>query len=210
MITLSGSYDVSTCRPATKPEAPPKSFDAMITGATTTSIDLDLCSPAADCIPRPLTISAVAAGLDLSRTRVRSYVHIDLDLEDTPFYCARGLAITSIDAWGGSKNPVDVGGNLYFAGADGNLGERLPLPVAITREQTFCALGGPAGCTGEVNDDYALRFGSTRVTMGAYGYSTVGSQVLDFRNLRSFNHGSCDALPDWAWFIQGDDGLGGI
>jgi hypothetical protein len=209
VISLSGSYTLDACRPMTKPSVPPPAFDAAITGATSTTIDLDLCSPAADCVPRPLTIHVVASGLDLSRTRVRSYVHVELALADTPFYCTRALSITSIDAWDGVRNPADVGGRLYLAVADGNLGEKLTLPFTITREATGCAVKSP-GCGGFPPDDYALRFGSVRVPMGTYGYLTGGTQVLDVRNLRSFQESYCDAANDWAWWVQADDGLGAL
>ncbi len=212
---MSGSYRLAECRPLTKPGPLPTSFDALITRAHVDSVELDLCSPAADCVPVPLTITAAAPGIDLSHLRLGSYVHVELQLDENPFACTRAVYVTSIASWGGMKNPVDVGGRLYFAATDGSIGNGTILPFSDVRIMpTGCASlppGTPAGCSTAIAiDDYSILFGSTAVGMGSTVDVVARSELYRVRNLRSFQSNFCDASWDWAWWAVVQDGLGAL
>jgi hypothetical protein len=192
-ISMSGAI-TSTCD---DPAGTPSEITGQIVRTDETSFDLDMCSPAADCIPMIVTVEVKAPGLDLRALKQRSFVKVE-HRDQSFFGCHSSIVVTSLDSWAGEKNPADVGGLLYLAAGDGL---DPTLPFSVERVQTHCREDVET-CGGSVPPDwYSYRFAGTDVAMGNTATFTANGQTLRARNLRAFYEGGCDDYWDFAFWI---------
>ena len=179
--------------------------DGRIAEAKTDRILVDTCGPAADCAgPIDFVVAASAPGLDLSRMPLGSFVHVHAAFH-RPSGCTTSVVVTSLDAWEGEKNPVDVGGHVYFVASDGSI-DVPTLPWSITLQPNHCKPSLPS-CSHVAADDYDLVFqitpgASTDLPMGetAFLLGSDPAHALFARNLRAFTNGTCDDTTNWAFW----------
>jgi hypothetical protein len=193
-ITLGGSVNAS-CAILSADAGPPPDLAGQIVRVDASSFDLDMCSPAADCLPMIEHIEVSALGLDLRTLKLHSYVKVTYAVSML-WGCHPSIVVESLDSWSGVKNPVDVGGRIYLAGGDGMDPK---LPFAIERVKTGCFT--PTSSCGGSPDWYAYSFAGTKVRMGQTEAFTANGQSFRARNLRAFYEGACDAYWDYAFWM---------
>ncbi|MGZ3422908.1 MAG: hypothetical protein ACXWUG_25950 [Polyangiales bacterium] len=201
-ITLTGRVNASCATASVDGGTAPSELVGQIVRVDASSFDLDMCSPAADCVPLIETVQISGAGLDLRKLKQNSYVRVTYHSQ-TFFGCHSSIAVESIDSWSGVKNPVDVGGRLYLAGGDGM---DPTLPFTVERIATGCFTSTSPSCGGGVAPDwFSYRFAGTNVvTMGQTASFTANGQSFRARNLRAFYEGACDAYWDYAFWLIAD------
>lgn len=201
ITVVGGGYKVDCSGSAFPLE--PLSFTGQVVATDASSISVDQCHPAADCVPRVAVITARAPGLDLTRIKKNTFVHVDFEMYRS-WACTSRLIVKAVDEWGGMKNPVE-GARVLLAASDGRFGS-VP-PFFVNRVATGCFKPKYEGCGSPSKPDwYNLTFSEgehgtpTTIAMGQTAKFVAGGQTFTARNLRSFYEGLCDAYWDWAWW----------
>ncbi|GAC1353396.1 MAG: hypothetical protein NVSMB47_05510 [Polyangiales bacterium] len=174
------------------------------------SFQIDTCAPGTGCASTLTTVSATAPGLDLRSLPVGSFVEARLRSYRHPFYGCTSLAlVTSLDTWGGTPNPADVGGRTYFVGSDGSPG--VPdAPFTVDLVANHC-VPEKSGCGSPVPPDtYRMKFragtSSLELPMSSSGSLELpGGGALVVRNLRSYQTSNCEDYYNYAfWAVRAE------
>lgn len=199
-IELGGRREDCTTR-FESPE--PFSFTGQVVATDVSSISVDQCHPAADCIPRVAVITAKAPGLNLTQVKKNTFVQIDARVSRSSFSCTTQLTVRAVAEWGGMKNPVE-GAKTYLVASDGTFGNVGPLTVG--RVPTGCFKATPPICGPGEADWFSLAFSAAgsgaavTIPMGQTATFAAAGQTFTARNLRSYFEGLCDAYWDYAWW----------
>jgi hypothetical protein len=179
-------------------------FEAAVVSGDSNGWTLDLCSPAADCLPEYAKLGVAAADLYVYLP-VGGYVRVRADVEQ-PWGCTQMLQIDNISSWDGSPNPVAKGDFLWLAAADGTPTAFEGAPFTVTQIAQGCYPNEPPGCG--PHEDYTLLFADAKnsgksavVAMGQLGYLETSSEYWSIRNLRSFETGNCDDYWNWGYWL---------
>lgn len=173
------------------------------------SLTIDLCSPAADCVPMPVVITIKAKELDLRALPIGSYVQVDAAFTDMGFGgCTSSVVVQSVAAWAGDKNPVDVGGRLYVAAADGGLSAtKTTAPLTLTTPATGChPVSGGCGPSskGDWFDLHVEGQGegarAATLVMGDSALVHTAGHDVEVKNLRSYYDAACDDSGNLGWW----------
>jgi hypothetical protein len=203
--TADGGLDAHTADGSTGPE-PATTLRGTITGGDASSLVIDSCDGAQDCIRNAVRIEVNAPGLDLTTVpRVR----VEVKFQFHSFYtCQASLQIRTVDPADGSASsaPADrlllsvVDGGLELPGSPYSAA-RVPLGCSIATEN--CVGPSPPGV-----DYYAFDFSmasdsasAMRVYMGQTDTWTTGGRSYKVRNLRSFQTCVFDDYWNWAYYI---------
>jgi len=183
--------------------------------ATGSTLALDFCSPAADCIPRRGTLRIEAPGFTLraAPAGLRTGQFVQIRSRATwSWGCTMQVEVSNAPTWDGEVNTVRQGSVLLAAAASGE-GTALPeAPFEVTRRSIGCVMPG-TDCGGGRPEVFALSFqGHCRdclrdpdpvvVTQGATGTLQVDDLTYAARNLLSFNSGACDDYWNYSWTVR--------
>jgi hypothetical protein len=193
-------------------------LDYEVSGSVMSSdnnvLTLDTCPPNADCMSNmATTVEVQAAGLGFWAPP-GAFVHLHYVLTPQWGGCTAQIAVQNLPSWGGVPNPIYGDDHFYFAGSEGTTEPVPELALAVDTLALGCT--NEVGCGGVAPDMYALSFTSLTsqqpgpvVGMGDTASFWTGTQLLEVRNLRSFQTGACDAYWNWAWWavdVQPVDG----
>lgn len=179
-------------------------LDGEVTESSGGTLVIDSCPPGADCFPWINKLSFSAPGLDVA-IPVGAFVHLEARVE-IPFGCTHELLITNLPNWAGVPNPINPQEQLYVAGSDG---APVPLPGApFTVQALSMACSEPVE-----NDLFVLHFtspfaeASQGVPMGTTASwewnAAPSAQLVEVRNLRSYESGLPDDFWNWGFWLAG-------
>lgn len=219
-ITYTGFRDTPLdCRMPRGMPGGPATVDARRAEVTSVTDDamgstvaLDFCSPAADCIAMPGSLRLNAPGLNLGASPVglRRGQFVRIRARATwSWGCTMQVEVSNAPTWDGQPNPVRRDGALLVAAASGEASALPDAPFGLSRRSIGCVSMG-SDCGGGRPELFALAFqgrcntcetdpdpvvvrqGRT-ATFGINGLTYVGT------NLRSYNSGACDDYWNYAW-----------
>jgi hypothetical protein len=176
----------------------------IVVASDSNKMQIDQCSPAADCVPLLTDVSWSAPQLDLT-VPVGAIVQVDYTVSPTWYACSQSLSIVNLASWDGFANPISSEPTTYLVAADGHYGTPTDSPVTITAVALGCQKAEIGGCGTATfpPDDYTLSFttpeGSTLIAMGSI--AAIGLDLVAC-NLRSYVTGYCDDYWNWGFWVQ--------
>ncbi len=188
---------------------------AVVDDATGSTVSLDFCSPAADCIAMPGTLRIQARGFTLGggplALRPGQFLRIRSRVQWS-FACSMQVEVSNAPTWDGAPNPVRTDASLLAAASSGE-GHALPsAPFEVDRAHIGCAEPGPT-CSSDPRELYALSFQGhcntclrdpdpVIVRQGGDGLIEAGGHRYTATNLESYSSGYCDDYWSWAWTVR--------
>jgi hypothetical protein len=188
----------------------PLDVNATIVSTAAESFTVDTCPPNADCAGTIATVSVKAVGLDLPRALpIGTQVRIRFSVSRF-FACQRELHVTTLESWGGLKNPFGAGDVVLLDVIDGGA-PAADAPFALDIQALGCVAKEVTGCGGRAPDDYTFWFtpktagaAPVSVHMGETKALPLGGTPLGtwaVRNLRSFQSEACDDYWNWSYWL---------
>jgi hypothetical protein len=177
------------------------SATGIVIGSGPNVMEIDECSPEADCVPMTADILWDARDLALA-VPMGAIVRVDYLVASTVYDCTEVLSIVNLPSWGGIANPVSASDELYLAAADGRYQAPDQSGLEITPVPQGCSTA-TGGCNAGLKpDDYALAFrvGSSE-TLVHMGETRALGQGLTAANLRAYVSGYCDDYWNWAYWV---------
>lgn len=187
-------------------------FNAVVTGADTATVELGTCPAGVGC-RNPMTLTVLSPDLAVPLV-VGAFVQVNAEVFHTgEGRCAQTLMIRNLPSLGGLPNPITSSPILWLAGADGTLATSPDAPFHV---------GDAEGCGADSKPgfaDDALSFSFAEAALAApatfslpMGASYVAQvpgadgtamDVLLLRNLRSFHSAGAalDDTRDFAYWI---------
>ena len=176
------------------------SFKGAIVSSQGGSIEVDECSPAADCIAQISKISIQAQGIGEAFLPTGAFVEVRLQESDNKFFCLDTVMIKNLPSWDGAPNPVDQGDHTWLVGSN----TAFAFPDAGYRLEAVplgCFPGQTSPCG--PHEDYVFRVtvGSmaTDIPMGTA--AEVGAPSWVFSNISSYSTDVCDVPPSFAYLL---------
>jgi hypothetical protein len=181
-----------------------QTFEAtgIVVSSAPNMMQIDRCSPAADCVP--LLLDAIWDEPDLNVVvPVGAIVRLEYTVGKTWYDCSQALFVTNLPSWDGVANPVASDSSPWLLAGDGTLS--MPATASITIEPIAlgCASAPSGGCGGPyAPDEYGLvlRTATDDVFL-QMGQSTAIGDGLVAKNLRSYVTGACDDYWNWGYWI---------
>lgn len=216
------AYDCSALRtPGGMPGVTPSvdvrtaSVVSVVDDAQGSTVQLDFCSPAADCVPRIGTLRVVAPTFALASgsAGLRAGQFVEVRSRATwSWGCTMQVAVYNSPSWGGVDNPVRRDRALLAAASNGEVRPLPDSPFDVGRQSIGCAMPGTS-CGGGNPEVFALSFQghcsscesdpppvTVRQSRSMELY-IEGERYLA-RNHRSFNSGACDDYWNYAWTLR--------
>ncbi|HVY47642.1 MAG TPA: hypothetical protein VHB21_17250 [Minicystis sp.] len=164
-------------------------------------IELDECSPAADCQSMISKLHVAAKGIGDADLPIGAFVMITHLLHfDGLQGCRETVQLRNLPKWDGALNPVASGDVVWLAASSAD--EALAgAGYAVARVPLGCFPNDPMDCGLHDDDVY-------RVTVGAKSTDVPRGQALElgaptwiFSNLQSYTTGFCDDPPHTAYLL---------
>jgi hypothetical protein len=184
----------------------------VVDDASGSTVRLDFCSPAADCVPLIGSLRVRAPGFNLGEapTGLRPGQYVQIRSRATwSWGCTMQVEVSNAPTWDRMPNPVRHDSALLAAAASGE-GTTLPgAPFELTRLSVGCRTMG-SNCGGGPPELFALSAQghcNTCVTdpapvtihQGRTEMVSINANTYAVRNHRSFNTGACDDYWNYAW-----------
>jgi len=178
------------------------SFDAAIVADDGAGhIELDECSPAADCVQQLTKLAISAKGIGAAQLTPGSFVEVRLAVgNDILDGCHETLQLKNLPTWDGAPNPVLMFNGVVLAAssADGVFGDA---GYTAVRVPLGCYPNQPMGCSLKDDDVYRVTVGSTSIDVPMGTGAEIGAPTWVFSNLQSFTTGYCDDPPHAAYLL---------
>ncbi len=174
----------------------------VIAADTAGHIDLDECSPAADCVGEHTKVTISAKGIAAAQILSGSFVEVRLAVHnDILDGCHATLQLKNLPTWDGAPNPVFGfdGVVLAASSADEAFADA---GYTVVRVPLGCYPNQPMGCSLKDDDVYRVTIGSTSTDVAMGSSAEVGSPTWIFTNLQSFTTGNCDDPPHAAYLLD--------
>jgi hypothetical protein len=181
-----------------------KHVEGLVLASTTSTLTIDAC-PTCDALEQ-YQVEVDAPGFAINAA-VGTPVQMDLSV-DFPWGCSSTILVRNLASFQGTESPFGSTPILYSAGSEGSAGTIDGSPFTLATVALGCHPGAES-CGGPGADEYRFDVGGTslvQVQQGETKQVTVSypggtdTQVLSFRNLRSYETGWCDDYWNYAWW----------